>query len=253
VDLDVELPKDSIVATATSRGDTSITGLAGDVAVQSAHGDVDVHNCAANVAVDLEDGDAHITDVGGNVSTRGHGSDLEVGNVRGNAAVDGRFKGTALLRSIGGTAIFATGPTGITIDRLAGQMEIDSDSIALSDAAGSVKIATKNKDIDAENVEGALQIANVHADIKVRLAKPPSQAITISNQSGGVDLTLPSKSSFTILATSTSGEVQSDFDAPALSLQNSSGSGKLSGTIGSGGPQLRITTSYGTISLLKSF
>ena len=100
----------------------------------------------------------------------------------------------------------------MTLERMSGRLDLDSGDIQVSDVAGAAKLRTSNKDLDVENVGGRLEIADVHGDIKVGYAKPPLQEISITNESGGVDLTLPAKSNFQISASSKGGDVQSDFD-----------------------------------------
>ncbi len=86
----------------------------------------------------------------------------------------------------------------------------------------------------------------------MRFSQPPREDINIADDSGGVDVTLPSNSSFEISAASQSGEVQSEFEDSSLKLENENGSGKLNGKVGAGGPKIHITTSYGTLYLRKS-
>ena len=95
-------------------------------------------------------------------------------------------------------------------------------------------------------------MADVHGDITVVLSKPPTQPVAIADESGEVDLSLPGNSNFQITAASKSGEVQSDFDAPSLRIDNSDSGGRLEGMVGAGGPAINIATSYGTIYLRKS-
>jgi DUF4097 and DUF4098 domain-containing protein YvlB len=139
---------------------------------------------------------------------------------------------------------------------MTGRLELDAGQIDLSDAAGPAKLMTHNKDIDIENVAGRLEIADSHGDVKVAFATPPREDILITNQSGGVKVTLPAKSSFEISADSRSGEVESDFSDPALRTANAGAMGRLNGQFGGGSgapaPKITITTSYGTIQLRKS-
>ena len=74
----------------------------------------------------------------------------------------------------------------------------------------------------------------------------------VLNDSGEIDLTLPSNSNFQVAASSRSGEVQSDFEDASLKLANESDTGRLNGNVGSHGPRITLTTSYGTIYLRKS-
>ena len=140
----------------------------------------------------------------------------------------------------------------VQLVHLTGLLELDSGNIEVSDVAGSAKLVTQDKDIDAENVAGKLQINDRNGTVKVGDSQPPHEDMSITNASGAVELTLPAKSAFEINAISTSGEVDSDFDSPTLDTSNDNGNGKIMGRVGLSGPKISIVTSYGSISLRKS-
>jgi DUF4097 and DUF4098 domain-containing protein YvlB len=139
---------------------------------------------------------------------------------------------------------------------LTGRLEMDSGDIHLSDAGGAARIQTHNKDIETENVVGQIDVSNSHGDVKVSYAQPPREALTITNDSGEVEVTLPSRSSFQISAFSRSGEVESDFSDPSLHATGEEENGRLEGIVGGksgmSAPKITISTTYGTIALRKS-
>jgi DUF4097 and DUF4098 domain-containing protein YvlB len=252
VDLDVELPKSVTLAAITSRGDISISGIAGPVTAVSQDGDVEVHNSASDVSVELLKGDARVSDVAGNARVTGKGSEIEISDVSGDATLEGDFFGPIRIRNVAKTTHCATPSSDISLAHLTGRLELDSGQIEISDVAGVASLVTHNKDIEVENVSGRLRITNTHGDITVRYSTPPHEEINIANDSGDVDLTLPAKSSFEISAVTRSGEVTNEFEDPALRQANDSDSGRLNGKIGARGPKITIATSYGTIYLRRS-
>jgi Putative adhesin/Domain of unknown function (DUF5668) len=252
VDLDVTLPKKVTVTANSDRGDIHISGVAGAVTATAQHGDIEVHDVASDVSAKMTKGDARITGVAGNVSLAGRGSEIEISDVKGNAAIDGDFFGPIRVRSVAGTVHYRSQKADMTLVGVRGRLELDSEQIEISDVSGSAKLVTHDKDIDLENVSGRLDIADTKGDIKVRFSQPPREDINIADDSGGVDVTLPSNSSFEISAVSQSGEVQSEFEDPSLKLENENGSGRLNGKVGAGGPKIHIATSYGTLYLRKS-
>jgi hypothetical protein len=239
VDLDVELPKNVSLTATSARGDIKISGIGGAITATTQNGDIEIHdagsNSGSNVNVQLQKGDVRISDVPGNVRLSGKGSQIEISDVGGDALLEGDSQ-----------------RSDITLLRLTGQLELDSGDIEISDVAGSARIATHNQDMDIENVAGKLDVTNAHGDIKVRYSDPPREDISVVNDSGEIDLTLPSNSSFQVAASSRSGEVQSDFEDASLKLANESDTGRINGTVGSHGPHITLTTSYGTIYLRKS-
>jgi hypothetical protein len=252
VDLDVTLPKKVSVTANSDRGDIHISGVAGAVTATAQHGDIEVHDVASDVSAKMTKGDMRITDITGNVSIAGRGNEIEISDVKGNTAVDGDFFGPIRVRSVSGTVRYLSQKADLTLVGVRGRLELDSEQIEISDVSGSAKLVTHSKDIEAENVSGRLDISDTKGDIKVRFSQPPREDINIADDSGEVDLTLPSNSHFEISAISQSGEAQSEFEDSSLKLENENGTGRLSGTIGRGGPKIHITTSYGTLYLRKS-
>lgn len=252
LDLDVTLPKKTSITANSDRGDIHISGVAGAVTAIAQHGDIEVHDVASDVSAKMTNGDARITGVMGNVNLAGHGNEIEISEVKGNAAVDGDFFGPIRVRSVTGTTHYRYQKADLTLVGVNGRLELDSEHIEISDVSGSAKLITHEKDIDVENVSGSLHIADTKGDIKVRFSQPPHEDINIADDSGEVDLTLPSNSNFDIAAVSQSGEVQSEFEDSSLKLDNENGAGRLNGTVGTGGPKIHISTSYGTFYLRKS-
>ncbi|MFY9732465.1 MAG: DUF4097 family beta strand repeat-containing protein [Candidatus Acidiferrales bacterium] len=252
VDLDVELPKNVSLTATSARGDITISGIGGAINATTQNGDIEIHDAGSDVSVQLQKGDVRISDVPGTVRISGKGSQVEVSDVDGDALIEGDFFGPIRVRYVKKTTHYASQRSDLTLLHLTGQLELDSGDIEISDVAGSAKIATHNQDIDVENVAGKLDISNSHGDIKVRYSDPPREDLNVVNESGEIDLTLPSNSSFQIAASSRSGDVQSDFEDASLKLANESDTGRLNGTVGSHGPHISLTTSYGTIYLRKS-
>lgn len=264
VDLDVQLPATTASLTLrTARGDISVSGITGSIDARTDNGDLEIHDTGRDVTAQVQRGDVRIDGVIGNVTLKGQGDDVEIGDVKGNATIEGAFVGTVVVRKVAGTTQyalwlkrFASPWTNISVAQLSGRMELDGSDLKVSDAAGAVSVQTHDKDIDAENIAGPLDIRNSHGDTNVTMNTPPRETITITNESGDVDLALPGKSSFQISAYSRSGEVHSEFPIPAAGVTDDERQNRLEGQVGgnSGGntPRITINTTYGTISLKKS-
>lgn len=266
VDLDVTVPKSVSIGASSDHGNVSISGVAGKIAVTATHGDVEVHDAGSDVGVDMTKGDARISTVAGNVRLSGRGDEVEISDVAGDATIEGEFFGPIHVRNVTKTTHYASQKADLTLVHMTGRLELDSGQIEISDVAGFAKLVTRNKDLDVENVAGRLEISDVHGDIKVGYAQPPREEITIANESGGVDLTLPAKSNFQISASSRGGDVQSDFETsspnPSSNTHQNADSdtdsedkqapSRLDAKIGTGVPKIQINTTYGTIYLRKS-
>jgi DUF4097 and DUF4098 domain-containing protein YvlB len=252
VDLDIRVPKNVSLTANATRGDISISGVAGATTAGTQKGDIEIHDAGSDVAADLQNGDARISDVAGNVRITGRGNEVDVSDVGGDSSLEGDFYGPIRVRNVAKTTRYSSPKSDLMLVHLTGRLTIDSGQIEISDVAGAVKLVTHNKDMDIENVSGRLEIDDTHGDIQVRYAQPPREAVSITNESGGVDLTLPSKSSFELSALSRSGEIQSDFEDPSLKAAMDEETGRLNGKYGARGPKITIVTSYGTIYLHKA-
>jgi Putative adhesin len=248
-DLDVTVPKNVSITASTNHGDISISGISGNAAATTLHGTVDIHNTGADASAEMSKGDVRINDVGGSIRITGRGDEVDVSDVAGNMTIEGEFFGPVVVRNVTKTTHYVSQKADLTLEHLTGRLELDSGDIEISDVGGAAKLRTSNKDLDIENVSGRLEISDVHGDIKVGYAKPPREEILITNESGGVDLTLPAKSNFQISASSRGGEVQSDFEG---SSDSDNDTPRFNAKIGTGVPKIQITTTYGTINLHKS-
>jgi len=252
VSIDIAVPKTASIEVSTGHGDISLTGMQGSVTVRSGSGDVDIRDAGSDVTADVQRGDVQISRVAGSLKLTGRGDDVDIAEVTGDAALEGPFTGNIRARSVGKTLHYASPWGEVTIGRLNGQMQADSHDVQIADAAGPLKIAAHNKDIDVRNIGGRIEVVNTHGDIKVEYSSPPREDLSLTNDSGDVELALPAASSFRISAVSRSGEVESDFGNLSSTATNGEDQGALSGQFGSGGPAITIVTSYGTIHLRKS-
>jgi len=252
LDLDVAVPKTASVDADTRHGDVEISGIRGPVVARSANGDIGVHDIGSDVAVALEKGDAKITRISGNVRLTGRGDDVELSDVSGDVTVEGAFVGTLEASNVTKTIHWVSPWADLTVAQLSGHLEADSGDVEISGASGPAKLITHNKDIKVTNVSGQIEIVNTHGDVKVRYLMPPHDDLSVTNDSGDAEVTLPAESNFRISATSKSGEVKSEFGAPFLSMSNENDRGQITGQIGTAGPMITIVTSYGTIHLNKA-
>jgi Putative adhesin/Domain of unknown function (DUF5668) len=255
-DLDVEVPKTASLIVHTSHGDINVSAIGGVVDARTDNGNIEIHDAAADVFAQVHVGKARITGVGGNVKLEVRGNDVEIADVVGDVTVNGPVVGSTVVRKTGRTTRVTSPWCDLTFEHLAGRLEIDSGDIEVSDVAGPARIQTHNKDVTAENVAGQLDIVSSHGDVKVVYSTPPVEALNVTNDSGGVDVTMPAKSSFQVSAFSRSGEVNSDFEDPSLKTADEAEDGRLNGRFGgksgSPGPKITITTSYGTVELRKA-
>jgi hypothetical protein len=251
-DLDVELPKNVSVTATSKHGDFSISGISGSVVVELKDGDVEIHGISSDVSVNVKHGDVRISDVAGKLRIMGKGNEIDVNGITGDASIEGEFFGPIQVREVSGTTHFVSQRSDITLGHLSGRLELDSGQLQVSDVGGAVKIASREKDVQIENVAGRVDVQDTKGKIEVTYTSPPREDVNITNDTGEVELTLPPHSSFSISATSRSGEAHSEFEDSGVHSTDDSGTGRLSGSVGSGRPKITVVTSYGAIILHKA-
>lgn len=252
VDFEVHLPKTVNLTIQTGHGDIVASGIEGQINATSEEGSIEIHDAKGNITGTLKKGDVRMTNIQGDVHLLGRGNDIELSGIQGNAAIDGDFLGSIEVDNVSDTTRYNSSRTDLTLLHLQGRLEMDSGSLQISDVLGNIKLNTRNRDVELDNVVGRLDLVDAHGDISVSLKKTPKDEINIANDSGAVDVSIPSSSTFEISASSRNGEINSDFEGGNLSSQNDENSSVLVGKVGSRGPKITITTSYGTISLHKS-
>jgi DUF4097 and DUF4098 domain-containing protein YvlB len=254
VDLEVHVPKQAGMDARTGRGTVKITGLAGNIAVDSRRGDVEIRDAGKDVQAQIRSGAVRIGNVKGNVRVNGRGgggSDIDISDVEGDLSIEGEFGGPIRVKNVAKSTHFLSLRTDLTIGALAGRLELDSGDLRVYDANGNVTLTTSRKDIRMDNVNGRIRIDNSKGDVELRLKNAPKDEIEVNNESARIDVTMPASSAFEIQASSRNGDIDTGFEGPALTKSDQNGTAKLEGKIGNRGPQIRLKTTYGTVSVRK--
>lgn len=251
--LEVQVPKHTVVTVKTESGDVHVCDIAGNVDATTDRGTLEVCNSGGDVHAGIKHGDVRILTAKGNVRLTGSGSAVEIDDVTGNASVEGEFFGPIRARNVAKGIHFVSNRTDLTVGALPGRMEMDSGDLSMDDASGNIQLTTRDKNVVMENLTGRLRIESKRGEVTVRLGQAPKEDLSISNESGGVELALPASANFEVDAVSRSGEISNDFDDPDLKTSDDGhGNSTLRGKRGSKGPRIELRTSYGQIRLRKS-
>jgi len=252
VDLDVELPSQSRITAQTSHGSITISKMDGPVSINCQSGDLNIHDISGDVNASMAHGDARIGNIKGNVSLNGHGGELDLSGITGDATIDGDFYGPVRARNVAQTTRYTSSLTNLTLAQLSGQLEMDSGNMTVSGVQGSLALTTANKDITLTGVAGRIDLTDKRGDIHVTFAHPPHDDLRVADESGNIDVTLPAQSSFEISAVSRNGEIQNDFSASGVKSTNTGNMTVVQGAYGARGPRVKLSTTYGTVSIHKS-
>jgi DUF4097 and DUF4098 domain-containing protein YvlB len=249
-DLTIEMPHAASISVSSDHGDVRVSELHGNVTIASRRGDVEVTgiNGAVLTQVNNDDSSVSVKSVTGPFTLQGRAGDISLENIDGAVMLQGDFFGTTEAQQINGPLRFETSRTKFATARVDGDLEIESGDLRGERLLGPVTITTRNRTVELDDVAGPLTLSNRNGAISVTTATPLGP-INVTNQHGSVDVGLPEHAGFVLNAQTRNGELENDF---GLESQSQNEKHWLSGTVGSGGPQVRLETSDGDVTVRKS-
>jgi DUF4097 and DUF4098 domain-containing protein YvlB len=248
-DLQIFLPRKAAAEIATARGTVAVHDRTGDLRISNSHGDVELGGIQGNVSINLRGGSVRAENVHGDLSVNGRVSDVNVENLQGSVRMTGDYFGTTRLTKIADSVRFQSSRTDMEIAKLDGDLVLDSGDLRASSLSGPTRVVTRSKDIRLDNFTGNVHIEDNNSDIELTPGKLPLGDIQINNRRGRIQLVLPANASFQLDAHATRGEISSDF--PGVNVENRSHDSTATGSAGSGGAQIRLSTDRGDIEIRK--
>jgi hypothetical protein len=250
-DLVVELPRGIALTLTGGRGQVRVSGIHAPVTVNSNRGSVDLSGLVGDVTAHIHNDHAAFSahSITGAVALDGRTGDLNVSDINGSVSMNGDFFGTTHVEHVTGAVHFHTSRTDFQFARLDGEMELDTGSDLRADQiVGPVILTTRQRNITLERVQGAVQVGNRDGSVTVTSTSPLG-AVDITNHHGSVEVGLPENAGFTVQASTHRGDLENDF---ALGKMGSSENPSIDGTVGRGGPMVKIATSDGDVTVRKS-
>jgi DUF4097 and DUF4098 domain-containing protein YvlB len=250
-DLTITVPPAIATTIMANHGDVRVTSLKAPVTVTANHGDIELSAITGPIITHINNGDSSFSahSVTGPITIEGHGRDTTLSDLSGPVTISGDFFGTSHFEHIRGPIKFHTSRTDFQFARLDGELDIESD-ISISDAVGPLTLTTGNRNVTLDRIGGDVSVTNRNGSVDVTSA-PPLSNITIENRNGSVDVTVPEQSNFAYQFDAANGDIESEFSQikiPDGGMQKKF----VSGSIGNGGPLIRVTTSQGDVSLKKA-
>jgi hypothetical protein len=160
--------------------------------------------------------------------------------------------GEISIERAGADVSASTGNGRVTVGQTEGRVNVSTGSgdVQVDGANGPVSVSTGNGRIFVATAKGAVEASTGNGDIDVRIKSlPVERDMQFSSGSGSIRIMLPANYNGRIDATTGNGSLSSDFE---ISIVGRLESHHIRGTIGSGGPLIRMSTGNGTIELRKS-
>ena len=246
--LTIALPRTASVSVNTAHGDVSVTGLSGNVDATVSHGDFQAASIGGYVHEHLvgKGGSVSAHQVTGDVTADGLGGDVTLSDVSGQARLNGDFTGDIHLERIAQAVHFHSTRTDLAIDGgLPGDLSMDLDSLHATQTLGQLRLVTRSKDIELNQVFGPSDITDSDGTVSLSLAGDfPTQ---VRNSKGDIEISLPSGSGYQISGETHNGDIVSDFPLTISGDQNKT----IHGQVGKGGPQITLMTDNADLHLSK--
>ena len=244
--LDLQLPRTVALTLSTRIGNIAVTGIKANVDASSTHGDVSAEQIAGDAALHLHNGKLTARNVTGNLTVEG-GQDTTIADIGGTVTMTGSFPGEVELSHVARPVHFSTPRTDLEFAKLDGDLNMEMDSMRASGVHGPFKLTTRSKTVRLEDVTGDVHIQNTNATVEMS-PKAPLGNIDVTNNKGEIDLNLPSGAGFQLDAQSAGGDIENDFD---IKVNESGSTTSAQGTVGKGGPTLKLRSDHGSIQVKK--
>ncbi len=180
--------------------------------------------------------------------------------------------GLVRIRDVDGPARLKTSNGSINVANVRGSLDASTSNgtVEAQNIDGSATLKTSNGRVHVDDVRGALEASTSNGGINVQIARADGgkpirlqtsnagvelaldgfsqNEVHVSTSNGSITLHLPTSVNAQVRANTSNSSISTDFDvktAGALTKHH------LEGTIGAGGPLLDLSTSNGSIKLIK--
>lgn len=250
-DLEITVPKGASIEAHGRYGDFDITDISGAVEITSDNAGVRLQNIGGNVRVEVRKSDiVRAVAVKGNVDLKGRGNDVEFQDIDGQVAVNGTFVGQVQLRNLAKPLRYEGSMVQLNAEKIPGQIRFEPGELTASNIVGPVRINANSMDVQLTDFSQSLELSlSRTGNIGLRPnANVPK--MDVRTNSGDIDLALPPSAKFDLRLTTVRGDAENEYGAPLQEQEQGRGA-VISGVVGAG-PQLRIETDHGHISVRKS-
>ncbi len=247
-------------------GDAHVEKLSGASTVDAEHGNVTAFDLGALTAnlkfSDLqarrlsgalsstgEHSDLKIDDIKGDVTLNNQG-DIDIQNVLGRVSIDNHRGHVRLLKAAAGVLIKNTSEE-VTASDVAGRLEVTNQhgSIRVQRFLKGAALESDSEDIEASDFSGPLTIMVKRGDVSVKPMRKTLGPMDISVDIGDVNVAMPDLGAASIDVSVERGDVEGNLSGLKTTEQSKRA---LKGSIGNGGPLLKLRSRLGNIKVSGS-
>ena len=248
-DLDLQLPRQIALSLSTRRGNLNVSQRDGNVDLTTDRGNVTTESVKGNAYLHVRNGSVNVKSVTGNVQVDGEVDDGTIADVTGTLDFNAGYNGNVELSHIGQQLRFKSVRTDLQLAKLDGELSMGAyGDIRANSASGPIKLNTRSNEVHLEDISGEVEVENRNGLVEIQ-PKAPLGNIDVNNVRGGIQLDLPESANFRLDAQSNNGNIEvNDF---SVNVDNRSGDATARGSVGKGGPDIRLRSDRGTIQIRK--
>jgi DUF4097 and DUF4098 domain-containing protein YvlB len=249
-DLDISVPAGASIEAHGRYGDFDIQAVNGTVDIYSDNAGVRLENIGGNVRIDTRASDTiRAVDMKGSVELKGRGQDLQLQNIAGPVTVSGTYVGQVEFRNLMQPLRYDNPRITLNLEKLPGQVQMGLSEFTANHLVGPVRLNAQSRDVQIADIAGSLDLTIERGDIDLKPGKNLSK-MEVHTRSGDIDLALAPGSKFDLRASTGHGDAQNEFGDPLREDESGRGA-TISGSTG-GGPELRLETGRGSITVRKA-
>lgn len=240
-----------LVSCKTNNGRVKGSAVTGSsVAIHDSFGNIELDNIAGSLDAETSNGRITVRDARGAVTLRTSFGSIDATNIpKGIRATNGN--GAITLADIGADAYAKTSFGSVLAERVNGNLTVENNngSVTARSVKGDASVHTSFSGVTLDGIGGRISVDNQNGAVAVSASRAASACrdIILKTSFSSIRLQIP-QGGYNLSAHTSLGRISSEL--PVTSTGNISGD-TLNGTIGSGGCQLQLNNSNGSIEITK--
>jgi hypothetical protein len=249
-DLDLTVPLGSSIEAHGRYGDFDIQSVDGTVDINSDNAGVRLENIGGNVHVDTRRSDViRAVDIKGAVELKGSGEDVELQNIGGLVTLNGVYVGQIQLRNLAQPLRWEDPQNSGSFEKLPGEIRISRGEYTGHGIIGPIRFRARSSDVQLSDFTQSLDLTLERGDIDLRPGKNLPK-MDVHTRSGDITVALAPGSKFDLKASTHRGDAENEY-GESLHVEESGRGNTIQGSTG-GGPQLRLETDRGSVTVRKA-
>jgi hypothetical protein len=234
-----------------TNGSVDVSAITGSATIRNRFASVTVAGVSNGVSITNNNGAVSVTDCGGAGSVKNSFGSIAVRNLHGDLTI-ANTNGQIDALNIAGSANIRNGFGGVRFADIKGQLSVvtHNSRVEGSKVGGPVGIRNSFGAVVVDGVSGPIEIHNQNGEIDAySAARGACKPITLHTSFARLRAHLPADANYQVYAKTSFAHVRSDFPLTVAGLLSE---GEVSGTLGSGKCEMRLTNNNGSIEILKT-